>query len=71
MTTLIIIIIALAALAFAIAMIFKWYNSAKVAGEKSDQVEDIQQGRTDRVQSRQGGRTARLIARLKRWRRGK
>lgn len=63
------IIIALAALAFCIAMIFKWYHSARVAKEKSEQVEDIQRGRTDRTKSRQAGRTARLLARLNRWRR--
>lgn len=65
MSEIIITIVSLAALAFGIARIFKWYNSAKVAGEKSNQVEDIQQGRTDRTQSRQQGRTARLLARLK------
>jgi len=69
MTEIIIVIIALAALAFGVARIFKWFNSAKVAGEKSEQVEDIQQGKTDRVNSRQQGRTERLKAWLNRWRR--
>ena len=68
MTTIIILVSVFALLAFGVARIFKWYNSAKVAGEKSEQVEDIQQGRTDRVNSRQDGRTARLKARLERWR---
>ncbi len=53
MTTAIIIIVCLAALAFGIGSIFRWYNSAMVAG-----------ARTDRVSARQGGWTARLKARL-------
>ena len=67
MTTVIILVISLAVLAFGIAAIFRRYHSAKVAEEESEQVEDKEEGKTNRVVARQQGRTDRLKARLGRW----